>query len=506
MNGSSAAPIATSFFSRLWVRLLLAFGAVLLVAVIGPTIYVRRQSQNEFQQYTSSTQGQFRLELSSLLARNYIRENGDWRGAQQASMIVADFLGQRVVVTDENGRVVADSANEQFGQVFTPDRGWQQATIGEAALRATGPDLVMVPGARGGTVFARPGGNAVFGTLYIENPSAAAAERERTFLSRLRGVTFISTAIGLLVALAVSVLFARLLGGRIEALTAAARRIGRGDLEQRVPEGGSAELVELARSFNTMAASLATSQRLRQQMVADVAHELRTPLANIRGYLEAIEDGVVEADEATLRTLRDEAAHLNRLVDDLQELAQAEAGTLRLDRGPIAPDELIARATDAVRARATDQGVTLTALAAPDLPPVEVDPQRITQVLHNLLTNAFTHTPAGGEVAVEARRAEDGMIAISVADTGTGIAPEDLPHIFERFYRADSSRSRATGGSGLGLTITRRIVEAHGGIIDVASEIGRGSTFTFTLPIAPDGEDERRGAVTERVPQVTGAR
>jgi signal transduction histidine kinase len=342
--------------------------------------------------------------------------------------------------------------------------------------------------------------------LWVESTNAIVAARDREFLSRLRRVTIISTGISLVAALIVSLILARLIGRPLEALTRAVRRIGAGDLEQRVPEDGSAETVELARSFNTMAASLATSQRLRQQMVADVAHELRTPLANIRGYLEAIEDGVVEADEATLRTLREEAAHLNRLIDDLQELAQAEAGNLRLDRGPVAPDELIGRATGAVRARAADRGVALTATAAPDLPAVEVDPQRITQVLHNLLTNALTHTPAGGAVAVEAWRAEGGMVAIGVADTGAGIAPEDLPHIFERFYRADSSRSRATGGSGLGLTIARRIVEAHGGTIDVASELGQGSKFTFTLPIASADAAEEREPATERVPQGAATR
>ena len=305
--------------------------------------------------------------------------------------------------------------------------------------------------------------NTTYGILWVESASALVVARDNALLDRLRRVTVVSTGISLVAALIISLILARLIGRPLETLTRAVRRMGAGDLKQRVPEEGSAETVELARSFNAMAASLDNSQRLRQQMVADVAHELRTPLANIRGYLEAIEDGVVEADEATLRTLRDEAAHLNRLVDDLQELAQAEAGNLRLDRGPVAPAMLIARATDAVRARAADRGIALTVDAPDDLPAVVADPQRITQVLHNLLTNALTHTPAGGAITVEARAEPVGMVAIGVADTGVGIAPEDLPHVFERFYRADSSRSRETGGSGLGLTIARRIVESHGG-------------------------------------------
>jgi two-component system sensor histidine kinase BaeS len=228
-----------------------------------------------------------------------------------------------------------------------------------------------------------------------------------------------------------------------------------------------------------------------------VAHELRTPLANIRGYLEAIEDGVVAADEETMRTLREEAAQLNGLIDDLQELTQAEAGALRLDRGPFDAAELVERATDAARARAVEKSITLIGGAEPSLPPVDVDLQRIMQVLQNLLTNALRHTPEGGQITVSARRTPDGLVAISVEDTGAGIAPEDLPHIFERFYRADSSRSRATGGSGLGLTIARRLVETHGGQIGVESTVGQGSRFTFTLPVAA-GEDQERAARGER--------
>ena len=479
-----AARTTQGFHSRLWVRLMLAFAALLLFAVIVPTLYVRRQSQIEFQQYATNSQAELRGTIAGVLALSYLRDGGNWRAAPADAATAAEYLGRRIIITDTSGTVVADTTGERAGQRFAGEIGWQQTPINEQALRDIGGRSGIVTGPGRPPFPGRSGGNASYGTLWVESANAAAASRDREFLNRLRRVTFLSTGIGLIAALFVSLIFARLIGRPLEALTRAVRRMGAGDLQQRVPEEGSAETVELARSFNAMASNLALSQRLRQQLVADVAHELRTPLANIRGYLEAIEDGVVEADEATLRTLRDEASHLNRLVDDLQELAQAEAGNLRLDRGPTDPAELIGRATDAVRARAVELGIALTATVAPDLPAVEVDPQRITQVLHNLLTNALTHTPEGGSVTVEAWRAPEGMVAIGVADTGAGIDPEDLPRIFERFYRADSSRSRATGGSGLGLTITRRLVEAHGGRITAASELGRGSCFTFTLPVA----------------------
>lgn len=503
MSETTAAPAATSVLSPLWVRLLLAFTAILLFAVIVPTVYVRRQSQIEFQQYATSNQAELRDTIAGVLALSYLRAGGSWRAAPADAATAAEFVGQRIIITDTNGIVAADTTGERVGQRFAGEAGWESTPINDASLQGiTGRAGVVVGPGRAGPMPIRPGTNNTYGTLWIESPGAIVASRDRAFMERLRRATIVSTGFCLVAALVISLILARLIGRPLEGLARAARRLGAGDLAQRVPEEGSAETVELARSFNAMAANLAVSQQLRQQMVADVAHELRTPLANIRGYLEAIEDGVVEADEATLRTLRDEAAHLNRLIDDLQELAQAEAGQLRLDRGPVAPAELIARATDAVRARAADLGIALTTEDATDLPPVEADPQRITQVLHNLLTNAITHTPAGGGVTVGANLEPGEVVAIAVADTGVGIAPEDLPHVFERFYRADSSRSRETGGSGLGLTIARRIVEAHGGTIRVASAVGRGSRFTFTLPVAPAAGNERRGAITEQTPQV----
>ncbi|HEY8600232.1 MAG TPA: ATP-binding protein [Thermomicrobiales bacterium] len=490
MSDNAAAPGATrgNFFSRLWVRLLLAFGTVLLCAVLIPTLYVRRQSRIEFQQYATTNQSEFRRTIAGVLALSYLRDGGSWRSAPANAAFAAEYVGQRLIVTDAAGAIVADTAGERLGQQFTGEAGWQATPLDDNALREiTGrAGFGFGPGRPGGPPVARPGANTTYGTLWVESANAAAAARDRTLLGRLQRVTFISTALGLVAALLISLFLARLIGRPIEALTRAARRMGAGDLGQRVPEEGSAETVELARSFNTMAANLATAHELRQQLVADVAHELRTPLANIRGYLEAIEDGVVAADEATLRTLREEAAQLNGMIDDLQELAQAEDGTLRLDREPLAPAELVERAVDAARPRAAEKGISLVGTVEEALPPVSVDPQRLSQVLQNLLTNALRHTPQGGRVTIEAQRTPAEAVAISVTDTGSGIAPADLPHIFERFYRADSSRARATGGSGLGLTITRRLVEAHGGTIDATSTVGQGSRFTFTLPAIED--------------------
>ena len=237
----------------------------------------------------------------------------------------------------------------------------------------------------------------------------------------------------------------------------------------------------MAQSFNIMAEGLEEAERHRRNLTADVAHELRTPLSNIQGYLEAIKDGVVQPTPGTIDTIHGQAMHLSRLVEDLRLLAQVEAGALVLELHPTGVEELLQSCVEAVRPRADAKEVGLNLELAHSLPTVELDTTRISQVVDNLLENAITHTPEGGSVTVSAN-AVDGDIEIAVADTGPGIAPEELSRLFERFYRADPSRDRSTGGAGLGLTIARRLVEAHGGTIEVSSVVGEGTRFTIRLP------------------------
>jgi two-component system sensor histidine kinase BaeS len=231
-----------------------------------------------------------------------------------------------------------------------------------------------------------------------------------------------------------------------------------------------------------MAGDLERAERLRRNLVADTAHELRTPLSNIQGYLEAIRDGVVQPDTATINSIHEEVILLSRLIDDLQELALAEAGKLNMVRQAENISTIINQAVAAMQPRASAKGVSLLTDLPDGLPLCDIDSHRISQVLRNLMDNAVVHTPEGGTVTVAARH-QDKWIEVSVTDTGEGIPAEDLPNIFERFYRVDQSRARATGGHGLGLTIAKRLVEAHGGKIDVQSELGKGSRFTFTLPV-----------------------
>ncbi|WP_439657974.1 sensor histidine kinase [Lentzea sp. HUAS TT2] len=266
----------------------------------------------------------------------------------------------------------------------------------------------------------------------------------------------------------------------LRALTAAATHLSGGSEIPPVPVRGQDEIAGLTRAFNTMVATRAQLEQARKAMVGDVAHELRTPLSNIRGWLEAAEDGVSDLDPALITLLLKEALVLQHVVDDLQDLAVAEAGSLRLTLERVNVASALEQVQAAHEARATQAGVALTVAADPSLF-VRADALRLRQILDNLVANALRYVPSGGSVRVEGMSGDDEVV-ITVTDTGSGIAAEDLPHVFDRFWRADKSRSRSTGGSGLGLAIVRKLAEAHGGTVDVTSTTGTGTTFRVRLP------------------------
>lgn len=291
-------------------------------------------------------------------------------------------------------------------------------------------------------------------------------------------------------AVVVSLLVTRRVVAPVRQMMVASRRIAEGNYAERVQVKGAPEpdemdeLDQLAVTFNQMADKLERTEAMRRQLIGDVAHELRTPLSTIKGSVEGLMDGVLEPTEANLHQIYREADRLERLVGDLQELSRVEAGAFELHRKTVEVDELVSSATERLAGQFDEKGVRLEIDLAAGLPTVLADPDRIGQVLLNLLGNALQYTPSGRQVEVRARH-QDQLLEIEIRDEGIGIPAEHLPHVFTRFYRVDRSRSRAGGGSGIGLTIAKHLVEAHGGRIWASSPgSGKGSSFTFTLPLA----------------------
>jgi len=309
----------------------------------------------------------------------------------------------------------------------------------------------------------------------------------QAFRAAMLQALLISAGAATLAAVVVSLFVSTRIVTPVQRLLAASRRIASGHYAERVVATETDELGALAAQFNAMAAELEAAERRRVALIGDVAHELRTPLTTIEGYTEGLLDGVVAPGAETWALLHDEAARLRRLVQELQDLSRAEARQLPLQLRPCRPAELVDQAIRRIAPQFAEKGVTLTAEIPADLPSVQIDVDRIIQVLINLLGNALRYTPPDGTVQVRAERQQD-AVTFQVADTGIGIAPEHLPHLFERFYRVDKARSRALGGSGIGLTIAKAIVESHDGKIwAISAGPEQGATFSFTLPIAVPG-------------------
>jgi two-component system OmpR family sensor kinase len=462
--------------SRLWVRLTLAFAIVVLVAVGTVAVLANLRAGEAFRLYLSYSRSDRPDALAETLAA-YYREYGSWEGIQvfleRVPMMLGPGMGMRpgfgfprdsealVVLADAANVVLYERPDSRPGRRLSAD---EQAAAQEITV---GGELV------GRLVVALPMQQAIWGPL------------EERFFARMRQFLAVGAlaagGLGLLIGLG----FSRSLSAPLQRLAWAARAVARQDFSQRVEARGSAEMADVAQAFNEMANALEQAEQQRKNLVADVAHELRTPLTVLQGNLRAILDDVYALDKAEVSRLYDETLLLSRLVDDLRQLALADAGQLELNVQPTALGTALRLATDSLAVPADAQQVTMEVEALPELPMVQADPDRLAQILHNLLANALRHTPAGGRITV--RATATGIEAqVEVRDSGEGIAPEDLPHIFDRFWRADRARSRdsqAAPRTGLGLSIAQTLVEAHGGRIWAESAPGDGATFRFTLPM-----------------------
>lgn len=459
---------------RLFFKLLLSFLAVVLVGVVVVSYAANQAAAREVQGFMfrggMTTESALMQELAG-----YYRGRGAWEGVEtllaagSGAAGMGGMMGQQIIVVDAAGRVVADTNNTLVGRTLT------------GAELAAGV-AIEVDGQRVGVLIAR-GSIGMAGT-------GMTGDAADDLLARVNRAIWLAALAAGASALVVGSLLAYGLVRPIGRLTRATAALARGDLAQRVPVTTRDEIGDLATAFNAMAADLQKAGQLRRDMTADLAHELRNPLAALQGSLEAVMDGILPPTEENLKPLLDQTQLLTRLVDDLRTLALADAGQLRLHRVATNPGDLVRSVMGQYTAQAEAKHIALRADIQVESPLLSLDPQRITQVLGNLLGNALRHTPERGSVVCRVARDGDdparpaARVTFAVMDTGPGIPPDALPHLFERFYRVERARSRLDGGTGLGLAIARQLVEAHGGHIWAISDSvpGKGTTVAFSLP------------------------
>jgi len=450
-------------------KLVLAFLAVSIVGALLAVVLAHWMTVEEFNRLVIEQAQTDFIER----AADYYATNGSWQG------VALHFRQSPRPPYQQPSRPTSDK-NSQL-PIFAFTLVDQDATVvvpgGPYHLREIVPEEVIAQGEQvvvnGETV----------GTVIASGEPPQLAPQEERYLERTNRALFYAAGGAALVALVLGILLARGLTGPLRELTEAIRALAKGELGQQVPVRSQDEIGELAAAFNQMSAELERLIAQRQQMTADIAHDLRTPLTVIGGYVESMQDGVLEATPDRLETIYKEVQHLQRLVNDLRTLSLAEAGQLSLNQIPIAPQTLLAEVADAYQLAAKQKGIKLTLLDASDVPEILVDPDRMMQVLANLVGNALRHTPNGGEIQLKANQTQK-WVDLIVVDDGEGIAPEVLPHIFDRFYRGDQARQEREGESGLGLAIAQSIIQMHQGELQANSEgIGKGSTFTIRLPM-----------------------
>ena len=473
--------------ASLWVRLTAAFALVILLGAGGVVTLVSLVTARQFEVYVTHDSARWAHWLAPQLAA-YYASNGSWQGVDRLitgaggmpmmmgmspwemeemhrqmmddmPMMGSDVdmwtgMSLRVIVADANGQVLVDTADDLTN-----------STLSTSILEQAVPIMVA---------------DRTVGYVLV-SPLASANTPETLFLESVtRAVLLVALGMSVL-SLGIAAFIARQITAPLRRLAAAAYRVAKGDLSVRVPVSGEDDLARVSVAFNRMAVALEEQQRLRRRLMNDIAHELRTPLSVIQAQAEALIDGVFPPTPENIRPIHEQVLLLRRLVDDLRELALAEAGELKMTQEPLDLARIVRHAVEGMRSTAEQKNIRLVTEIEGAPLEVQGDAQRLEQVLLNLLSNAVRHTPPGGTITVRAWRKEN-RVYVQVRDTGPGIPPHQIPHVFERFWRGDQSRSRETGGTGLGLAIARKWVEAHGGRIWAESPPGEGAIFTFMIP------------------------
>jgi signal transduction histidine kinase len=466
----------------LTIKLTLAFLVIGLVGAVLVAVFVQDRTKNEFDQFVLNRE---QTVLLNTLIR-YHRLNQSWQGVEalyqadhapdeppQRDREVGDlwrkFHGEfpPAILANADGIIQLAPDEQRVGQKITSE------------MRAAGLPLLDRDKVIGWVIFDDlPPNFRPQNLIGLNSPEA-------DFIRNVKRAIWLGAAGATVLALIMGIFLARTLTRPLKELTRATKAVAEGDLGHQVPVRSRDELGQLADSFNRMSRDLAEATRQRRQMTADIAHDLRTPLSILLGYTEALSDGKLQGTPEMYAVMHGEAQQLSHLIDDLRTLSLADAGELSLNLQPCRPLDLLARSAAAHQGQAGQKNIALVVAAATDLPAITIDPDRMTQVLGNLISNALRYTPAGGQITLSAETGADKSVRLHVRDTGSGIAPAHLPHILNRFNPADASRQQEQGESGLGLAIAKSIVEAHGGAISADSVGGQGTTFILTFPVAP---------------------
>ena len=466
-----------SWLSSLHFLLIMGFALVLTGSLVGVSLYVRYATEREIERFDREVE-QVRAHRIEEIVVSYHEANEGLSG-------IGLVLDQATWLYDRNIEV---SVPAEGGNVVYPAT---LTTPAQAESQPSGPSVASTQSSPTYAATIQAQGRDVAAIAIAQEPAGLPGNVPEPPLSRVldtldASLLWTGLAAGVSGIVLVSLLARRALSS-IGTLRAAAGTLGRGEYAHRVPELRPREIGDLGRTFNAMASDLQRAERQRSNLMADMAHELQTPLSNIQGYVEAMKDGVMQRSDETMENVHSQVLHLHHLVEDVKLLSLIDAGALHLNFEDDSIREVLRRSVSSFEAKAQEQDISLRTEIADGIPSIRMDSARLRQVIDNLIGNALRHTPPGGTITVGAEMRSGDEVTVAVSDTGEGIAPELIETVFDRFRRGDPSRARATGGAGLGLAIARNLIEAHGGTIRAESSPGAGATFTFTIQIqSPD--------------------